>query len=153
MAIHTQESLSGFIASTPLLTFTSKGEARFYARVGQEHYVRNDDSSFTQDDTSFHDLGMYRRSAERAYEQFAKGDNFIAEGYTHAFSYEKDRRTVTREEFVAKRLGHDVARSSYNVDRTRRHATGVEQTAEQSATPSIEPTPSAAARPDPTIAL
>ena len=43
MAIHTQESLSGFIASTPLLTFTSKGEARFYARVGQEHYVRNDD--------------------------------------------------------------------------------------------------------------
>ena len=96
---------------------------------------------------------MYRRSAERAYEQFAKGDNFIAEGYTHVFSYERDGQTVTREEFVAKRLGHDVARSSYSVDRTRRLATGVEQAAEQPAIQSIEPSLSAAARPDPTIAL
>ena len=113
----------------------------------------NDDSSFTQDDTSFHDLVIYRRSAERAYEQFAKGDNFIAEGYTHVFSYEKDGQTVTREEFVAKRLGHDVARSSYNVDRTRRQATGVEQAGEPAVTPLIEPSLSAAARPDPTITL
>ena len=34
MAIHTQESLSGFIASEPLLTETAKGDARFFARIG-----------------------------------------------------------------------------------------------------------------------
>jgi len=153
MAIRTQESLSGFIASDPLLSFTSKGEAKFYARVGHEHYVRNGDGSFTQDDTSFHDLVMYRRSAERAYEQFAKGDNFVAEGYTHAYSYEKDGQTVTGEEFVAKRLGHDIARTTYSVDRTRRQTAGVEQAEGQPVAQSIEPPPPAATKPVTALAL
>lgn len=157
MAIRTQESLSGFIASDPQLSFTSKGDAKFYARVGREHYVRHDDGSFTQDDTSFHDLVMYRRSAERAYEQFAKADSFIAEGYIHAYSYEKDGQTITGEEFVAKRLGHDVARTIYTVDRTRRQAagvepaSGVEQAAGQSVAPSVDPSP--VAPPTPVAAL
>ena len=43
MAIHTQESLSGFIASEPLLTETAKGDARFFARIGKEHFRREDD--------------------------------------------------------------------------------------------------------------
>ena len=131
MPIHTQESLSGFIASDPQLSFTSKGEARFYARIGQEHYQRNDDGTFTQTETTFHDLVMYRRTAERAYEQFAKGDNFIAEGYVHPYSYERDGQTVTGEEFVAKRLGHDVARSTYTVERARRQAPAVDQSVTQ----------------------
>ena len=38
MTIHTQESFTGFIASDPQLSHTGKGEARFYTRVGQEHY-------------------------------------------------------------------------------------------------------------------
>ncbi|GAB3129144.1 single-stranded DNA-binding protein [Glaciibacter psychrotolerans] len=153
MAIRTQESLSGFIASNPQLSFTSKGDAKFYARVGREHYIRHDDGSFTQDETSFHDLVMYRRSAERAYEQFAKADSFIAEGYIHAYSYEKDGQTVAGEEFVAKRLGHDVARTIYTVDRSRRQATGVEpapsveRAAEQSVFPPIEPASPAATPP------
>lgn len=46
MAIHTQESLSGFIASEPLLTETAKGDARFFARIGKEHFRREDDGSF-----------------------------------------------------------------------------------------------------------
>ncbi|GAA3871446.1 hypothetical protein GCM10022381_13170 [Leifsonia kafniensis] len=138
MAIRTQESLSGFIASDPQLSFTSKGDAKFYARVGREHYVRHDDGSFTQDETSFHDLVMYRRSAERAYEQFAKADSFIAEGYIHPYSYEKDGQTVTGEEFVAKRLGHDVARTIYTVDRTRRQAAGVEPAAGIAPAASVE---------------
>ncbi len=127
MTIRTQESFSGFIASDPQLSRTSTGEARFYARVGQEHYRRNSDGSFTELETTFHDLIAYRATAERAHERFAKGDSFVAEGYTHPFEYERDGQTVQGEEFVAKKIGHDTARTSYDVDRTPRTARTVEQ--------------------------
>lgn len=129
MAIHTQESLSGFIASDPQLSYTAKGDPRLYARIGQEHYRREPDGSFTQTETTYHHLVMFNRSAERAAERFAKGDNFIAEGYTRPISYEKDGQNVEGEEFVAKRIGHDAARTRYEVDRTRRPTpTGQAQT-------------------------
>lgn len=47
MALHTQESVSGFIASDPQLTYTERGDARFYAKIGQEHYRKEPDGSFT----------------------------------------------------------------------------------------------------------
>ena len=122
MAIHTQQSLTGFIASEPHLTFTSQGDARFYAKVGQEHYRRDDDGSFTQLDTTFHDLVQYRRAAERAYAAFAKGDSFVAEGCVRTYEHEVAGQTRRGEEFVAKKLGHDAARTSYSVDRTPRRA-------------------------------
>lgn len=120
MAIHTQESFTGFIASDPQLSHTGKGEARFYARVGQEHYRREPDGSFTELETTFHDLVAYRATAERAHERFAKGDSFVAEGYTHEYSYERDGQQIQGEEFVAKKIGHDTARTNYDVDRTPR---------------------------------
>lgn len=118
MAMHTQQSLSGFIASDPQLTATDRGDARFYAKIGQEHYQRNLDGSFTQLETTFHDLVVYRRTAERAHAVFAKGDKFVAEGYVHPYEY-PNGQTVTGEEFVAKRIGHDTARTTYTVDRNR----------------------------------
>jgi single-strand DNA-binding protein len=127
MAIHTQQSLSGFIATDPQLSFNANGEARLHVRIGQEHFERNPDGSFTQQETTFHDLVMYRRSAERAFAQLAKGDNFVAEGYVHPYSYERDGQTITGEEFVAKRLGHDAARSIYAVDRSRGQGAGIAQ--------------------------
>lgn len=139
MAIHTQQSLSGFIATDPQLSFNGKGEARLYVRIGQEHFDRNSDGTFTQNETTYHDLVMYRRSAERAFARLAKGDNFVAEGYVHPYTYEKNGQTVTGEEFVAKRLGHDAARSNYTVDRSRGRAAAIEQTGPEiapSATPS-----------------
>ncbi len=129
MAIHTQESFTGFIASEPQLTHTGTGEARFYARVGQEHYRKELDGSFTELETSFHDLVAYRATAERAHERFAKGDSFVAEGYTHPFEFERDGQTVQSEEFVAKKIGHDLARTSYDVDRRPRTARVAEQDA------------------------
>ena len=122
MAIRTQESFSGFIASDPQLSRTNKGEARFYARVGQEHYRREPDGSFTELETTFHDLVAYRATAERAHDRFAKGDSFVAEGYTHPFGYERDGQTVQGEEFVAKKIGHDAARTRYEVDRSPRNS-------------------------------
>lgn len=129
MAIKTQESLSGFIASDPQLSFNSKGEARFYVRVAQEHFDRNADGSFTQGETTFHDLVMFRRTAERAFQMFAKGDSFVAEGYVRNFTFERDKQTVAGEEFVAKRLGHDSGRTAYAVDRERRRIKAVEPAA------------------------
>ena len=121
MAIHTQESLSGFIASEPLLTETAKGDARFFARIGKEHFRREDDGSFTQTETTFHDLVAFRKTAERAHQRFAKGDKFIAEGYTHHYDRTDDTgQTVKAEEFIAKKIGHDLARTRYTVDRPRR---------------------------------
>lgn len=129
MVIRTQESFSGFVASDPQLSRTSTGEARLYARVGQEHYRRNSDGSFTELETTFHDLVAYRATAERAHERFVKGDSFVAEGYTHPFEYERDGHTVQGEEFVAKKIGHDLARTSYEVDRGPRNTGTAEQEA------------------------
>ena len=65
---------------------------------------------------------MFGRSAEHAHDRFTKGDNFIAEGYTREVNYERDGQAVESEEFVAKKIGHDTARTRYEVDRTPRRA-------------------------------
>ena len=108
MAIRTQQSISGFIATDPQLTVTDRGEARFYARFSQENLV------------------MYRATTERAFERFTKGDSFVAEGYAHEYSYERDGQSLSGEEFVAKKIGHDTARTRYEVDRSPRKAASQE---------------------------
>ncbi|MDR2973890.1 MAG: single-stranded DNA-binding protein [Propionibacteriaceae bacterium] len=121
MSIKTSMSMSGFIASTPRLTRSDDGEARAYIRVGQEHWVRNEDATFTQQEPTFHDLVLFGRTAERAAAVFAKGDKFIAEGYLHSYqSPNADGVVESREEFAARKIGHDAARTLYQVDRTPR---------------------------------
>ncbi|MDR2566726.1 MAG: single-stranded DNA-binding protein [Bifidobacteriaceae bacterium] len=121
MPITTKTSMSGFVASTPRLTRTETGEARLYMKVGQEHFTRQPDGSYTQDDTTFHDLAVYRRSAERAAARFAKGDKFIAEGHIRAYTVTgADGQATQAEEFVARRIGHDAAVTDYQVDRRPR---------------------------------
>ena len=132
MAIHTQESLSGFIASEPLLTETTKGDARFFARIGKEHFRREDDGSFTQTETTYHHLVMFGRSAEHAHANFAQGDNFVAEGYTRPVNYERNGQAIEGEEFIAKKIGHDAARTRYEVDRTPRNSAGRDAAAYES---------------------
>lgn len=95
MAIRTQESLSGFIASDPQLTYTERGDTRFYARFGQENFQREEDGSFTKLEPSFGNLVLYRATAERAFERFTKGDQFVAEGYRPRLHL-RTRRTVHR---------------------------------------------------------
>lgn len=129
MAIRTQQSISGFIATEPKLSHTDRGEARFYARFGQENYRHAKDGSFTKLEPSFHNLVMYRATAQRAFERFAKGDSFVAEGYVHEYAYERDGQHVEGDEFVAKKIGHDTARTRYDVDRTPRNDAVAEATA------------------------
>jgi len=119
--IKTSTSMSRFIASTTLLSRTEGGDPRMYAKVGQEHFIRNDDGSFTQEEPTFHDLVVYRRAAEKAATQFAKGDKFVAEGYIHAYTVtDEDGQEFEREEFVARKIGHDLAVTRYAVDRSPR---------------------------------
>lgn len=120
MAIHTQESVSGFVASDPQLTYTAKGDPRLYLRFGQEHFRKEEDGTFTQLESTFHHMVMFGRSAEHAHDRFRKGDNFLAEGYTRSVNYERDGQAVESEEFLAKKIGHDLARTRYDVDRTSR---------------------------------
>jgi len=128
MAIHTQHSVSGFIASDPQLTRTERGEARFYAKIGQEHYRKEPDGSFTQTETTFHDLVAYRATAERAHARLAKGDKFVAEGYRREYdATDPEGQPFKAEEFVAKKIGHDLARTNYEV--TRRRAPAAERDA------------------------
>ena len=153
MSMHTQTSASGFIASDPQLSQTSKGDARFYARFGQEHYRREADGSYTQLETTYHNMVMFGRSAQHAHERFAKGDKFIAEGYTRTPEYERDGEMVAgEEEFIAKRVGHDAARTRYEVDRTPRRNAAERQAVERQA-PAFEPPERAQARAAPAMGM
>jgi len=42
-------------------------------------------------------------------------------------SIERDGEVFDREEFVAKKIGHDLARTNYDVDRTRRSPAAAER--------------------------
>ncbi|WP_167132521.1 single-stranded DNA-binding protein [Paramicrobacterium chengjingii] len=116
MPPRTQQSLSGFIASEPALSFTRAGDARFYARIGQENYQRENDGSFTNVNT----LVQYRRAAEESYSKFQMSDWFLAERYVKTYT---DADGIKRSEFVAKKLGHDAARTDYAVVRDRNGGT------------------------------
>jgi len=121
MPIKTSTSMSGFIATTPALSQTEDGTSRAYIRAGQEHYLRNEDGSFTQTESTFHDLVLFRATAEKVAEQFKKGDRFVAEGYIDTFDApDKDGVIQQRETFVARKIGHDTLHTRYQVDRTPR---------------------------------
>jgi single-stranded DNA-binding protein len=118
MTIPTQLSLQGFIATEPQLSFGESGHARFYCRVGIEQHRKEADGSFTRVEPVFCDLVLFDRAAERAYSRFKPGDQILASGYIH--EYEQERRggaSRLREQFVARRLGHDCLRTRYVVDR------------------------------------
>lgn len=119
MTIPTQLSLQGFIATTPELTFGNKGHARVYCRVGIEQHRHEVDGSFTKLDTVFCDMVLFDRTAERAYSRFKAGDQIVASGYVQTYEQERPEGPgQVREQFVARRIGHDCARTRYVVDRT-----------------------------------
>ncbi len=110
MAIQTQQAFSGFIASDPQLSETENGDARLYMKVGKEHYRQEQDGSFTQLETTFHHLVAFKAAAEQGAERIAKGDKIVAEGYVREYRYQDaNGQNVESEEFIAGRIGHDLA--------------------------------------------
>jgi single-strand DNA-binding protein len=135
MSIPTQMSLAGFIATVPDLHFSKSGAPRFHARVGCEHYRKEADGSFTKLDPTFHDLVIFNDTALTAYERFKKGDSFLASGYIHEYEVESNGRSVIRDEFVARRIGHDSQRTKYEV--RRRQVAPAEQPASTMPPPAV----------------
>lgn len=118
MTLDTQQSLSGFIATEPELSRTVNDDARFHARIGQPHYRRPDDGTDTELAPSFGALVLYGRTAESAHGRFRKGDRFVAEGHVREYQYTLDSEPKTTEQFIAAKIGHDTARTTYAIDRT-----------------------------------
>lgn len=117
MSIPTQLSLHGYIATTPELTKTRDGSPRFHARIGIEQFRKEPDGSFRKLDSIHCDLVAYDTTAERSFDRFRVGDSFVAAGYVNEYEVERDDQKVPQEEFVARRIGHDLARTRYEVQR------------------------------------
>lgn len=106
-------SLHGFIATAPQLNFTGNGVARFYARVGVEHFRKETDGSLTKLEPTFHDTAMFKSTAERAYARLRVGDQFVASGYGNEYELHKNGR----------RRGAGWVRGLAGRSRHRAHAT------------------------------
>jgi single-stranded DNA-binding protein len=119
MSIPTQMSLAGFIASDPDLHFTTAGAEHVRVRVGVEQWRKEVDGSFTKLDPTFHDLVAFESTARETYARFRKGDSFVASGYVHEYELERDGTTVIKEEFVARKIGHNANKTAYEVQRRR----------------------------------
>lgn len=117
MAIKTTESINGFIASEPRLTHPEGGQARFYARIGINHFRREEDGSFTESEPTYHDLIQFGRGAELSAERFRKGDKFLAQGHVRDYTHLVDGEERTDQQFVTNRLAHDPNLTTYNVHR------------------------------------
>jgi single-stranded DNA-binding protein len=110
-------SLVGFIATEPDLHFTATGKEYCRLRVGVEHWHKEADGSFTKLDPTFHDMVSFESTARETYARFRKGDSFVASGYVH--EYEVERTGEIKDEFVARKIGHDVNKTAYEVQRRR----------------------------------
>lgn len=119
MTMPTQMSLHGFIATDPQLRFSEQGVARFFARVGVPQFRLHADGSRTELEPTFHNLVIFHKTAERAHESFRKGDCFVASGYINETEDKQHGRTIVREEFVARHLGHNLVLTRYTVERKR----------------------------------
>jgi single-strand DNA-binding protein len=117
MSIPTQMSLAGFIATDPDLHFTGAGAEYLRVRIGVEHWRKEVDGSFTKLDPTFHDMVAFETTAREAHARFQKGDSFIASGHVH--EYANEQTGEVREEFVARKIGHNVNRTEYEVKRRR----------------------------------
>ena len=109
------------IASDPRLTYSEKtGTPRFYARVGVDHWRREEDGTFTKLERTFHDLALRYKAGEVAKELYRKGDDVIATGRFEKFA---DPETgVEREEFRADTLSPNPVSSRITLNREPRSA-------------------------------
>jgi single-strand DNA-binding protein len=120
MSIPTQMSLVGFVASAPELHFTKKGDECCRLRVGVEQWRKEVDGTFTKLDPTFHDMVAFASTGRETYARFRTGDSFVASGYVHEFEVERrGGASVIKEEFVARKIGHNANKTDYIVERGR----------------------------------
>ena len=120
MSIPTQLSLNGFIVTDPDLRFTAAGKEHVKVRVGVEQWRHEADGSFTKLDPTFHDMVAFEGAAREIYARFQRGDSFVASGYVHEYEVDAEGGSVIKEEFVARKIGHNATRTDYSVQRRSR---------------------------------
>lgn len=116
-----KDGLYGFVASTPQFSHREGGVPRLYFKAGQDHYLPG---TFTKTHTTFHDVVAFKGAAVHGAEKLAKHDRFLAHGYLDTYPDKDTGEEKVR--FVATRLGHDLARTDYEVDRTPHHGVGID---------------------------
>jgi single-stranded DNA-binding protein len=123
MSIPTQMSLTGFIAATPELHFASNGTDYCRVRIGVEQWRKEVDGSFTRLEPTFHNMVAFEGTAREVYARFRRGDSFVASGYVHEYEVktgaEVEAGSVVKEEFVARKIGHNASKTAYEVQRRR----------------------------------
>ncbi len=119
MSIPTKLSLSGFFASAPKRSVTEKQVTRMFAYIGKR-ISEPQTEGMPSTETSLYELVAFGAAAEAALRKFARGDNFIAEGRVQEYQRDVEGEPVTVQQFVATKIGHDAARNTYEVDRSKR---------------------------------
>ena len=64
----------------------------------------------------------FESTARETYARFRKGDSFVASGYVHEYEVDGREGSVIKEEFVARKIGHNVNKTDYVVQRGRHAA-------------------------------
>lgn len=116
-----KDGIYGFVASTPQFSHREGGVPRLYFKAGQDHYLPG---TFEKTHTTFHDVVAFKGAAVHGAEKLAKHDRFLAHGYLDTYADKETGEDKVR--FVATRLGHDLARTDYEVDRAPRRDIGIE---------------------------
>ena len=69
-----------------------------------------------------HDLVAFESTARETYARFHPGDSFVASGYVHEYDVDNRGGSLIKEEFVARKIGHNTNKTSYVVQRGRHAA-------------------------------
>ncbi|QBX57317.1 single-stranded DNA-binding protein [Nocardioides seonyuensis] len=131
MSIPTQMSLAGFIVSISDLQRTTGGGDRIRLRVGVEQWRHEADDTFTKLDPTYHDVVAYDTAASVIGQRFRPGDFFVASGYIHEYEIDQRGGSLIKEEFVARKIGHNANQTTYVVQRRPPHAPASAQRAVQ----------------------
>jgi hypothetical protein len=137
MTIPIRQSLEGVFLTGLRPGTTRSGIPVLRAVVRAQQWRHEQDETFTAQEPITCDLVVFHEGTQRARTRFRPGDAFVASGHVNTYDAQRDGMTVQCHEFVARRIGHDTARTRYKVTRTRRRL----RTASTSAAPASSGAP------------
>ena len=120
MTIPIRQSLEGVFLTGLRPGSTRSGIPVLRATVRAQQWRHEQDETFTAQEPVTCDLVVFHEGTQRARTRFRPGDAFVASGHVNTYDAQRDGKTVQCHEFVARRIGHDAARTRYKVTRTRR---------------------------------
>jgi len=115
-----KDSMYGFVASKPQLTYTENGDARLYFKAGQRHRHYDPETGWQNLPSTFHDVVAFKGAAQFGIQNLREKDRFIAQGSLREYT---NKHTGEREEqFEATRFLPVTAQSKNTAGRAPRRA-------------------------------